>query len=181
MEQLMAGVVDMTKVSAPGMATYNEGYHTFGLPYLFEDEEQFYKVMDSQDMQDFFLSSEEDGFVTLTYYTSGARSFYTVDKPIRTPEDLKGLKLRVQDMKSQTDMVKTLGGTPVAMALGDVYTALETGIIDGSENNETAMVLGHGEVCKYFSLDQHSMIPDVMVISTSTWNSLTEEDQQILL
>ncbi|WP_442900584.1 TRAP transporter substrate-binding protein DctP [Gemmiger sp.] len=163
------------------MATYNEGYHTFGLPYLFENEEQFYKVMDSQDMQDFFLSSEEDGFVTLTYYTSGARSFYTVDKPIRTPEDLKGLKLRVQDMKSQTDMVKTLGGTPVAMALGDVYTALETGIIDGSENNETAMVLGHGEVCKYFSLDQHSMIPDVMVISTSTWNSLTEEDQQILL
>lgn len=84
-------------------------------------------------------------------------------------------------MKSQTDMVKTLGGTPVAMALGDVYTALETGIIDGSENNETAMVLGHGEVYKYFSLDQHSMIPDVMVISTSTWNSLTEEDQQILL
>lgn len=181
MEQLMAGVVDMTKVSAPSMATYNEGYHTFGLPYLFENEEQFYKVMDSQDMQDFFLSSEEDGFVTLTYYTSGARSFYTIDKPIRTPEDLKGLKLRVQDMKSQTDMVKTLGGTPVAMALGDVYTALETGIIDGSENNETAMVLGHGEVCKYFSLDQHSMIPDVMVISTSTWNSLTEEDQQILL
>ena len=77
MEQLMAGVISMTKVSAPGLATYNESYHAFGLPYVFDDTENFYHVMDSSQMQDFFLSSEADGFVTLTYYTSGARSFYT--------------------------------------------------------------------------------------------------------
>ena len=105
MEQLMAGVISMTKVSAPGLATYNESYHTFGLPYIFDNTENFYHVMDSQQMQDFFLSSEDDGFVTLTYYTSGARSFYTKDRAIRKPEDLKGLKIRVQDMKSQTDMM----------------------------------------------------------------------------
>ena len=85
-----------------------------------------------------------------TYYTSGARSFYTKDKAIRTPADLKGLKIRVQDMKSQTDMMSYLGGIPVAMSYGDVYTSLQTGIIDGTENNETALTTGkHGEVCNW--------------------------------
>ena len=133
-------------------------------------------------MQDFFLSSEEDGFVTITYFTSGARSFYTKDKAIRVPEDLKGLKIRVQDMKSQTDMLTALGGTPVAMSYGDVYTALSTGIIDGTENNETALTTGkHGEVCKVYSVDQHAMIPDVMVMSAKVWNNIAPEDQEIIL
>ena len=182
MEQLMAGVISMTKVSAPGLATYNESYHTFGLPYIFDDTADFYHVMDSQQMQDFFLSSEDDGFVTLTYYTSGARSFYTKDRAIRKPEDLKGLKIRVQDMKSQTDMMKALGGIPVAMSYGDVYTSLQTGIIDGTENNETALTTGkHGEICKVYSTDQHAMIPDVMVMSAKVWKTISPEDQEIIL
>ena len=182
MEQLMAGVISMTKVSAPGLATYNEAYHTFGLPYIFDDTENFYHVMDSQPMHDFFLSTADDGFVTLTYYTSGARSFYTINKAIRTPEDLKGLKIRVQDMKSQTDMLKALGGIPVAMSYGDVYTSLQTGIIDGTENNETALTTGkHGEICKVYSTDQHAMIPDVLVMSAKTWASISPEDQQVIL
>lgn len=182
MEQLMAGVISMTKVSAPGLATYNESYHTFGLPYIFDDTEDFYHIMDSDEMQDFFLSSEEDGFVTLTYYTSGARSFYTKDRAIRTPEDLKGLKIRVQDMKSQTDMLTALGGIPVAMSYGEVYTSLQTGIIDGTENNETALTTGkHGEICKVYSTDQHAMIPDVMVMSAKVWETISPEDQQIIL
>ena len=182
MEQLMAGVISMTKVSAPGLATYNEAYHTFGLPYIFDDTEDFYHKMDSQEMRDFFLSTEEDGFVTITYYTSGARSFYTKDTPIRTPDDLKGLKIRVQDMQSQTDMLEALGGTPVAMAYGDVYTSLQTGIIDGTENNETALTTGkHGEICKVFSMDQHAMIPDVLVMGADVWNRIAPEDQQVIL
>ena len=182
MEQLMAGVISMTKVSAPGLATYNEAYHTFGLPYIFDDTEDFYHKMDSQEMRDFFLSTEEDGFVTITYYTSGARSFYTKDTPIRTPDDLKGLKIRVQDMQSQTDMLEALGGTPVAMAYGDVYTSLQTGIIDGTENNETALTTGkHGEICKVFSMDQHAMIPDVLVMGADVWNRISPEDQQVIL
>ena len=182
MEQLMAGVISMTKVSAPGLATYNESYHTFGLPYIFDNTEDFYHVMDSKQMRDFFLSSEDDGFVTLTYYTSGARSFYTKDKAIRTPEDLKGLKIRVQDMKSQTDMLKALGGIPVTMSYGDVYTSLQTGIIDGAESNETALTTGkHGEICKVFSTDEHAMIPDVLVMSAKTWKNISPEDQQVIL
>ena len=182
MEQLMAGVLAMTKVSAPGLATYNESYHTFGLPYIFDGTEDFYHIMDSDEMQDFFLSSADDGFVTLTYYTSGARSFYTKDRAIRTPADLKGLKIRVQDMKSQTDMLEALGGIPVAMSYGDVYTSLQTGIIDGTENNETALTTGkHGEICKVYSTDQHAMIPDVMVMSAKVWETISPEDQQIIL
>ncbi len=182
LEQLQAGVIAMTKVSAPGLATYNEAYNAFGLPYLFDDEQDFYDVMDSQEMRDFFLSTEDDGFVVLTYYTSGARSFYTKDKAIREPSDLKGLKIRVQDMKTQTDMVSALGGTPVAMSYGDVYTALQTGIIDGTENNETALTTGkHGEVCKVYSEDQHAMIPDTLVMSSKVWNRISPEDQQIIL
>lgn len=182
MEQLMAGVISMTKVASPGLATYNESYHAFGLPFIFDDTQDFYHVMDSPQMQDFFLSSADDGFVTLTYYTSGARSFYTKNKAIRTPADLKGLKIRVQDMKSQTDMLKALGGTPVAMSYGDVYTSLQTGIIDGTENNETALTTGkHGEICKVYSTDQHAMIPDVMVMSSKVWATISPEDQQIIL
>ena len=182
LEQLQAGVIAMTKVSAPGLATYNEAYNAFGLPYIFKDTEDFYHVMDSQQMQDFFLSTGDDGFVTLTYYTSGARSFYTKDRAIRTPADLKGLKIRVQDMKSQTDMMNYLGGIPVAMSYGDVYTSLQTGIIDGTENNETALTTGkHGEVCKVYSVDQHAMIPDVLIMSEKVWKQISPEDQEIIL
>lgn len=182
MEQLQAGVLAMTKVSAPGLATYTEAYNVFGLPYIFSDTEDFYSVMDSDGMQDFFLSTGKDGYITLTYYTSGSRSFYTKDTPIRKPEDLKGLKIRVQDMKSQTDMLSYLGGTPVAMAYGEVYTALQTGIIDGTENNETALSTGkHGEICKYYSVDEHAMIPDVMIMSEKVWSQIDPDDQKIIL
>lgn len=182
MEQLMAGVISMTKISAPGLATYNEAYHTFGLPYIFDDTTDFYHVMDSEEMRDFFLSTTDDGFVTLTYYTSGSRSFYTKNQAIRTPDDLKGLKIRVQDMKSQTDMLTALGGIPVAMSYGDVYTSLQTGIIDGTENNETALTTGkHGEICKVYSNDMHAMIPDVMVMSAKIWDQINEADREVIL
>lgn len=182
MEQVMAGVIAMTKVSSPILATYDEGYHTFGLPYVFNDTPSFYKVMGSQDMRDFFMSTHDEGFMTLTYYTSGSRSFYTVNKPIRTPADLKGLKIRVQDMQSQTDMVSAMGGTPVAMGYGDVYTSLQTGIIDGTENNETALTTGkHGEICKVYSKDEHAMIPDALVISSKVWDTISPEDQKIFI
>ena len=182
LEQLNSGVLPMTKVSAPGLASFDDSYNTFGLPYLFKDTQDFYRVMDSKQMQDFFLSSADKGFVTLTYYTSGSRSFYTVKTPIRKPEDLKGLKIRVQNMKSQMDMVTALGGNPVAMSYGEVYTALSTGVIDGTENNETALTIGkHGEVCKVYSMDQHAFIPDALVMSTKVWNTISQDDQKIIL
>ena len=124
LEQLQAGVIAMTKVSAPGLATYNDAFNTFGLPYIFNDTDDFYHVMDSQEMQDFFLSTGDDGFVTLTYYTSGARSFYTKDRAIRTPADLKGLKIRVPESQLYLDVWQALGATPVALALPELALAL---------------------------------------------------------
>lgn len=172
MEQLMSGVISMTKVSAPGLATYNEAYHTFGLPYIFDSTEDFYHVMDSDQMRDFFLSSGDDGFVTLTYYTSGARSFYTKNKAIRKPEDLKGLKIRVQDMKSQTDMMKALGGIPVAMSYGDVYTSrrpessMEPKIMKPPSQPENT-----ARSARSIPQTSHAMIPDVMVMSEKVWKN----------
>jgi tripartite ATP-independent transporter DctP family solute receptor len=182
MEQVMAGVISMTKVSAPMLATYNDAFHTFGLPYIFQNTKDFYKVMNSPQMYDFFKSTYPSGFVVLTYYTSGARSFYTPNKAIRNPSDLKGMKIRVMDMKSQTEMIRLMGGTPVAMAYGDVYTSLQTGVIDGTENNETALTTGkHGEICKVYSTDQHAMIPDVLLISSKVWDRISDEDRKIMV
>jgi tripartite ATP-independent transporter DctP family solute receptor len=183
LEQLQAGVLDMVKVASPGMANYYDAYHAFGLPFLFNDQEHFYRVMDSPEMGEFFRSTaDEEGFVTLTYYTSGQRSFYTADQPIQSPEDLNGLNIRVQDMRSQTDMLGAMGGTPVAMAYGDVYTSLQTGMIDGTENNETALTEGqHGEVAQIYSYTEHAMIPDVFVMSAATWNQISEENREIIL
>ncbi len=180
--QLNQGIVDMTRVSAPGLANYDPGYHTFGLPYVFGSEEEYYRVMDSPEMAEYFRSTAEDGFIGLTYYTSGARSFYTADTPIRTPEDLSGLKLRVQDMRSQTELIEELGAAPIVMALGDTYTSLQTGLIDGAESNETVLTQSaHGEVSKSFSLTEHTRIPDMLVISTDAWDRLDEADQELLV
>ena len=138
--------------------------------------------MDSDSAKAVFESTDDQGFRGLTWLDSGARSFYTKATAIRTPADLKGLKIRVQDMKSQTDMMNYLGGIPVAMSYGDVYTSLQTGIIDGTENNETALTTGkHGEVCKVYSVDQHAMIPDVLIMSEKVWKQISPEDQEIIL
>lgn len=179
--QLRQGLLDLTRVGSPGLAAQEPGYHTFGLPYVFADEAEMHRVMDSGQMAEFYRSTEEIGFVGLTHYTSGARSMYTVDTPIRTPEDMAGMKLRVQDMLSQTQLIETLGGAPVVMAFGDTYTALQTGMIDGAESNETVLTdSAHGEVTKAFSWTRHTIIPDLLLMSADARARLSTEDQQLI-
>lgn len=181
LEQLRMGIIDMTRVASPGLAQYTDQYHAFGLPFIFDDEAHYYAVMDSTAMRRLFDSSGAEGYLGLTYYTSGARSFYTADTPIRTVEDLAGMKIRIQDFASQTDMMRDLGASPVVMDLGDIYTALQTGLVDGAESNETALAdLAHGEVAKVFSYTEHTMIPDMLVIGTPTWDLLDQTDREIL-
>lgn len=180
--QIQAGALDMAKVSASTLGNFSEKYNAFSVPYVFDDQDHYYTYMDSDSAQAVFESTDDQGFRGLTWLDSGARSFYTKATAIRTPADLKGLKIRVQDMKSQTDMMSYLGGIPVAMSYGDVYTSLQTGIIDGTENNETALTTGkHGEVCKVYSVDQHAMIPDVLIMSEKVWETISPEDQEIIL
>jgi tripartite ATP-independent transporter DctP family solute receptor len=179
--QLNQGIVDMARVAAPSLANDSPAYHTFGLPYVFDSEEEYYRVMDSPEMTEFFRSSTDDGFVGLTYYTSGARSFYTARTPVQTPADLRGLKIRVQDMRSQTQLMEVLGAAPVAMGFGEIYTALQTGLIDGAESNETALTdSAHGEVAKVFSRTEHTRIPDMLVMSSDTWQRLAPADQELV-
>jgi tripartite ATP-independent transporter DctP family solute receptor len=181
LEQLKAGAVAMTKVSAAALTAYDEGYNAFTLPYVFTDEKHYFKSMESDAVKELYNKTKEKGFIGLTYYNSGARSFYTAKKAINTPEDLKGLKIRVMGFKTQTEMVEALGGTPVALPYGEVYTAMQSGVIDGAESNETALTIGkHGEVAKYFSYDEHTMIPDILVISSKVWEKLSKEQQKAI-
>ncbi len=181
-ELTQTGAIDFVVAGTANLETFADVYEIFSMPYLFTSEEAYHAVMNDTDyMENVYDSTDEAGFRVMTWYNAGTRNFYATT-PIYTPDDLKGLKIRVQDMKSQTDMMNYLGGIPVAMSYGDVYTSLQTGIIDGTENNETALTTGkHGEVCKVYSVDQHAMIPDVLIMSEKVWKQISPEDQQIIL
>ena len=177
------GAIDFVVASTAIMETFSSKYQIFNLPYLFSSVEAYHAAMDDPEVTDpIFKTTSKAGLETVAWLDAGTRNFYTVKTPINQPSDLKGLKIRVQDMKSQTDMMNYLGGIPVAMSYGDVYTSLQTGIIDGTENNETALTTGkHGEVCKVYSVDQHAMIPDVLIMSEKVWKQISPEDQEIIL
>ena len=177
------GAIDFVVASTAIMETFSAKYQIFNLPYLFSGVEAYHEAMDDPEVTDpIFKTTSKAGLETVAWLDAGTRNFYTIKIPINQPSDLKGLKIRVQDMKSQTDMMNYLGGIPVAMSYGDVYTSLQTGIIDGTENNETALTTGkHGEVCKVYSVDQHAMIPDVLIMSEKVWKQISPEDQEIIL
>lgn len=177
-ELTQTGAVDITKVSGAALESFSDRYSIFGLPYLFEDEQHFYRVMDSDLVKPIYQSTEKLGFIGLTYYDSGQRSFYMTDKPIETPSDLEGKKIRVMQSQTAIKMVQLLGGSPTPMGSGEVYTSLQQGILDGAENNEFAITeAGHGEVAKYYSYDEHTRVPDIVVINKETLDSLTDDQK----
>ncbi|MFV0333068.1 MAG: TRAP transporter substrate-binding protein [Tropicimonas sp.] len=182
-ELVKAGTIDMTKVSGGLMESFAPVYGVFSLPYLFDSEEHYYKVLDNAEiMQPIYNATDDGGFVGLTYFNSGARSFYTTKAPVESVADLKGLKFRVMQSPTSIRMVELLGATPIAMGQAEVYTSLQQGVLDGAENNEYAITIArHGEVAKYYSYDLHSRIPDFMLISTRTLDRLSEENRQAVL
>jgi TRAP-type C4-dicarboxylate transport system substrate-binding protein len=118
----------------------------------------------------------------LTYYDAGSRSFYTTNRPVHSPEDLQGLKIRVQESATAMRMVRMLGGAPTPISWGELYTALQQGVVDGAENNPPSFHLSrHYEVARYFMINEHSAVPDVLVMSSTVWNGLTEEQQGWLM
>lgn len=178
-EMMQGGALDITKVSAGLLESFNPIYGVFPLPYLFNDQDHFYAAMDSADvMGPVYDSTRDTGFVGLTYYNSGARNFYTVDTPVQSVEDLKGLKIRVLQSPTAIRTIELLGATPVAMGQAEVYTSLQQGVLDGAENNEFALTVArHAEVAKHYSYDGHTRIPDVLLIGTATLDRLTEEQR----
>ena len=176
---MKAGTLDMAKVSAATLGNYYEKWNAMSVPYVFNNKDHFFKVMDSQIIEDLYMETAGDGYVGLTWLDSGSRSFYTKSTPIHTPADLKGLKIRTMDSQMAIDMMTALGGSSVPMGYGDIYNSLQTGVIDGAENNPTAL-RDHGEVAKFYSYDEHTIIPDIVLISTKAWNSLTEDQQKAI-
>ncbi len=179
LELLQIGSLDVTKVSGAVLENFVPQTRVFSLPYLFRDKQHYFDVLDGEIGQELLLAGEEYWLRGLTYYDAGQRSFYTQERPIRTPEDLEGLKIRVQESPMAVNMVRTLGGSPTPISWGELYTALQQGIVDGAENNPPSYQSSrHYEVSNYFSLDEHTAIPDVLLISTETWNDLTDQQQQ---
>jgi len=180
MELMQNGALDMVKSNAAELESFGAAYSVFNLPYLFRDKEHLFKVEEGDIGREILNSTKGSGFVGLTYYDAGARSLYA-KKPISSPSDLKGMKIRVQPSPSAIAMVKALGGNPTPLAYGELYTALQQGVVDAAENNIPSFSLSrHSEVAKFFSLDEHTMVPDVLVVSTKTLDKLTPDQQQVL-
>ena len=173
------GAIDFCVASNAILETFSKNYEIFNLPYLFASAEAYHAVMDDPAVTDpIFTATEKAGFKAVTWLDAGTRNFYTVDKPINSPEDLKGLKIRVQQSPTNIEMMRLLGGSATPMGFGEVYTALQSNIIDGAENNEMALTdNGHGDVCKYYSYDMHQMVPDILIGNLAFLEeTLTEEE-----
>jgi len=180
LELLQIGSLGMTKVSTAVLENFVPSLKVFGLPYLFRDSEHRFKVLEGELGERFLDASLGQRLKGLTYYDSGTRNFYS-KIPIETPEDLEGLKIRVQESITAMNLVKSFGGSPTPIAWGELYTALQQGIVDGAENNLPSFYLSrHYEVCKYLVMDEHTAIPDELLISTLVWNKLSLKEQQWL-
>ena len=177
MELLQIGSLGMTKVSSAVIEAYSDHFQVFGLPYLFEDNEHRFGVLDGDVGEAILESLDAFNLVGLGYYDAGFRSFYA-GRPIDTPDDLRGMKMRVQESPIAIRMVRALGGAPTPISWGELYTALQQGIVDGAENNSPSFQTSmHYEVSNYFTLNEHTAVPDVLIFSQIIWDRLTEQEQ----
>jgi tripartite ATP-independent transporter DctP family solute receptor len=180
-ELTQSGAVDIAKVGGSSLENFAEVYSIFSLPYLFNDKGHFFEVMDSNIVTEIYQATKKVGFIGLTYYDAGARSYYTGNKPIIHPNDLKGLKIRVQSSSTVIRMVELMGGAPTPMAYGEVYAALQQGVIDGAENSELNLIsTNHSEVAKEFSYTDHLIVPDILIISSNTWKKLSKDQKNAI-
>lgn len=180
-EQTQLGAIDIVRTSVGPVGEIVPELNVLSLPYVFRSEEHCYNVVDG-DIGDELLSKvETHGFVGLGWYGSGQRSFYNTKKPIRSIEDLAGLKFRVMQNEVFVNMVSALGASATPMAYGEVYTALSTGVIDGAENNYPSLYTSnHYEVAKYYTLDEHLRVPEIILFSKKTWDKLSSDDQALI-
>lgn len=177
-EQLQNGSLAMTKTSAAAMENFIPAMSVYGLPYVFRDSDHYWNVLNGDIGKGLLQQGEAKFLRGLCYYDGGSRNFYTKDTPIRSPEDLKGLKIRVMNSKTAIDMVKAMGGSPTPIAWGELYSALAQGTVDGAENNPPSFTSNkHYEVCKHFTLDGHTRIPDMLLMSTKVWSKLDPQVQ----
>ena len=186
LEQMQSGTLDVAKVGGAELGSFVPVAKVFSLPYLFRDSGHYWSCLDGEigqellDVLSINGAGQPSGFRGLTYYDAGSRNFYA-QKPILKPDDLTNLKIRVQNDPVALDMVQAMGASPTPISWGELYTALQQGVVDGAENNPPIFVTSrHFEVCKEFSFDHHSRVPDVLIISEQTWGSLNEQQHDWL-
>jgi tripartite ATP-independent transporter DctP family solute receptor len=181
LELVQLGILAMTKSSSAPMEGFVPTLKVLGLPYLFRDEEHMWKVFNGGIGREILAAGEAKGLKGLCFYDAGARSFYTKAKLVQTPADLAGLKIRVQKSIMSMRMIEAMGGAPTPIDWGELYSSLQQGVVDGAENNPPSFHTSHHyELCKYYILDEHLRVPDMLVINPRIWRTLSPELQEIL-
>lgn len=179
-EQTRVGAIDLNRTNIAPLGSFVPLANVLALPFLFRSVKHLYAVLDGPIGEEILASFEAHGFVGLTFYDSGARSLYTRTRAVRTLDDLKGLRIRVQQSELMIDLIRTLGAVPIALPYGQVQTGLTTGLIDGAENNWPSYVTtNHYKVARYYTVTEHTMSPEVLVMSKPAWDSLSDEDKVI--
>ena len=180
-ELLQIGSIGMTKVSASVAEAFIPSYKVLSLPYIFRDREHLFAVLEGEVGRELLLDGQASRLRGLCFFDAGSRSFYTRDRRVVSPADLAGLKVRTQESATAMRMVRVLGGSPTPISWGELYTALQQGVVDSAENNPPSFYLSrHYEVCKYYSLDEHTSVPDVLLMSTRVWESLDPRVQGLV-
>mgnify|MGYP000971037634 CR=1 FL=1 len=180
-EQVQFGAIDFTRVSISPLSAFAPAFDALQMPYLYSGEEHMWKVLNGPIGEEFLSSLEPANFIGLAWFDSGARNFYNSKKEIKSVADLKGMKIRVQESKLMMGLVSALGAVPTPMPFGEVYSALQTGVVDGAENNwPSYFSTSHYEVAKYFTLDGHTRVPEILIASKISMDRLSKEDQEII-
>lgn len=180
-EQMQFGAIDFTRVSLSPLSEFEKSLNILQLPYLYKDAAQMWRVLEGEIGANFLAPLAKNGLIGLSWFDAGARNFYNSKRPVTKLDDLKGLKIRVQESQLMMGMVSALGASATPMTYGEVYSGLQTGVIDGAENNWPSYEsTSHYEVAKYFVLDEHTRVPEVQMISKITWDKLSPEDQAII-
>ncbi len=181
LEQVQIGALEMTRVSVGVVGPIVEEFNAFNLPYFFRSTDHMHKVVDGEIGTDLLNKLEKGGLVGLGYMDAGARSFYNKVRPIKTTEDLKGLKIRVMQNPIYVDMVNAMGGNGLSVSFSELFTAMQTGVVDGAENNPpTYDTHKHYEVAGHYSLTEHLMVPEIFVFSKKIWDTLPALDRQLI-
>jgi tripartite ATP-independent transporter DctP family solute receptor len=180
-ELVQIGSLAMTKVSAAPLEAFVPAMQVFSIPYVFRSREHYFKALDSAIGKELLASTEVARLKGMGYYDSGSRSFYMVDTPVESPADVAGKKIRVMKSQTAVKMIAAMGGGATPISWGELYTALQQGVVDGAENNPPSFFLsGHYEVCKYFALNEHTSVPDMLLMSSRIWESLDPQQQEWL-
>jgi len=181
LEQVQVGALEMTRVSVGVVGPIVNDFNAFNLPYFFKSKQHMFKVVDGDIGTELLNKLEAGGLIGLGYMDAGSRSFYNKMHPIKTVADLSGLKLRVMQNPIFVDMVNSMGGNGLPIAYNELYTAMQTGVVDGAENNPPSYESGkHYEVAGYYSLTEHLMVPEIFVFSKKVWDTLSPVDQQLI-